>query len=248
MILASIARPHLRVPVTRTFNEIIIDTPGLVGWWKADETSGTTMVDSSPNGNDATYSGSVTLNQTPLRDGSTACIQMTANGRAATRSNSGVSVGTTSGSSATWACILKNSGGGSVLRKAFGYGPDNLAQENGPCIGYGSGVAGISTGHAYGGTDSVVTRFQSPNSTSGSVVFVAMVKSGTTWTLYENGTSVNSLTTAFSAGVYSTLDFLGVPNFPASDGFIGYGSDFMIYNTALTAAQLLSMAQAAGLA
>jgi len=37
---------------------------GLAGYWKLDETSGTVAVDSSPNGNDGTYTGGVLLNQT----------------------------------------------------------------------------------------------------------------------------------------------------------------------------------------
>ncbi|NOY30300.1 MAG: LamG domain-containing protein, partial [Planctomycetes bacterium] len=41
----------------------ISDLSGLAGYWKLDETSGTLAVDSSPNGNDGTYTGGVLLNQ-----------------------------------------------------------------------------------------------------------------------------------------------------------------------------------------
>lgn len=41
--------------------EVLADTP--IGYWKLDETSGTTAADSSGNGLDGTYTGTYTLNQ-----------------------------------------------------------------------------------------------------------------------------------------------------------------------------------------
>jgi len=42
----------------------ISNLSGLAGYWKLDETSGTLAIDSSPNGNDGTYTNGVLLNQT----------------------------------------------------------------------------------------------------------------------------------------------------------------------------------------
>ncbi|QDV78174.1 LamG domain-containing protein [Botrimarina mediterranea] len=54
----------------RIYNRAVTDeelaafaSPGLVGHWRLDETSGTTAVDSSSTGNDGTYTGGVTLNE-----------------------------------------------------------------------------------------------------------------------------------------------------------------------------------------
>ena len=45
-------------------DEVMADSPA--AYWKLDETSGTTAADSSGNGNNGTYGGGVTLNQSPL--------------------------------------------------------------------------------------------------------------------------------------------------------------------------------------
>lgn len=246
--IAFFARPHLRVPVTRTFNDLVIDNPNLVGWWKADETSGSAMYDSSGNGYDATYTGTQTLGNAPLRAGSTGCLYMGSKALAASRSPlTGINLDATSGALFTMALVMKRTGTGTNLSKAFGYGPSNISQENGPCIGYNA--PGLTTDHLYGCIDSGGTRFQASTASSGSTVFAALVKtSSTTWELYENGSLVGSLTHAYNAPIITNLEFFGATNFGSSEGIIGYASDFMLFDTNLSAAQLLAIAQAGGLA
>jgi hypothetical protein len=77
---------------------------------------------------------------------------------------------------------------------------------------------------------------------------IAFVKTGaTTYESYENGALVASNTLAYPGQTYTDIEFMGNSVFPGSYSFVGYGSDFMVYNAALTAGQLLAMAQAAGL-
>jgi hypothetical protein len=54
-----------RTPVIATYaQEVLADTP--VGWWRLDETSGTTAADSSGNGRDGTYVNTPTLGASGL--------------------------------------------------------------------------------------------------------------------------------------------------------------------------------------
>ncbi len=46
-----------------TYDEVVKATPGLQGYWRLDEASGTTALDSSPNARHGTYSGNYTLSQ-----------------------------------------------------------------------------------------------------------------------------------------------------------------------------------------
>lgn len=51
---------------------LAIKQSNLIGYWKLDETTGTTVRDSSPTGANGTYAGTFTLNQAGIGDGSKA--------------------------------------------------------------------------------------------------------------------------------------------------------------------------------
>jgi hypothetical protein len=227
----------------RTIDHLVLAEPSLLAWWKGDETSGSTMFDSGPGGHNATYTGSQTLNQPPLRVGSTGCVQMTANGNAAGISSTGIQIYSLA-SKWTLACVVKKTGGGSVLQKAFGYGPGDGATERAPCVGYRLATSATA---AYA-SEAAGTRFFSPNATAGSAVFLAIVKTGTSsWAMYENGTQVNTDTAGGSIGTNTQIEMMGSSVFAGSYGFIGYGSDFMLFTDDVSAS-LLGMAKAMGLA
>lgn len=243
-------RPHRRVtPATDPLNNSVLSPGSLVAWWKADEASGTVLKDYSGNGFDATYntgSGFLSYRNTPLRTGSAGCIGMSGLAYAAVITTSGslASVGHTSTDTWTLVAFVKKTGGGGVGAKFFGYGPANISVENGPCLEY----RGTGSNFAVTNTGSGANRIQSPNNTGGTVIMIAATKdSGTGYTLWENGTSVATATFTYGTPTNSTVEFLGATVFPGSGGFIGLGSDFIIYNTALNSTQLTAIAHAGGL-
>src|SRR5215831_579856 len=128
MLFSLTARPHLK-PSDKTFEQLADALPGLISWWKCDETSGTVCVDSI-SGYNATYSASTTLGNAPLRAGSAGCMRLTStSGYGASR---GGVVGTPldcrnggQQNSFTHCCIVKKLGGGSVTQNCFGWGPGN---------------------------------------------------------------------------------------------------------------------------
>lgn len=248
-LLMSIARPHRRVaPATDPLNTPVLSLSP-VAWWKADEASGTVLKDYSGNGFDATYntgSGFLSYRNTPLRTGSLGCIGMSGLSYAASITTSGAlaSIGHTSTDTWTLIAFVKKTGAGSVGAKFFGYGPANIAVENGPCLEY----RGTGQNFAVTNVGSGANRIQSPNNTGGTVIMIAATKNSTTgYTLWENGAAVATNTFTYGVPTNSIVEFLGTTAFAASGAFIGFGSDFIIYNTALNSTQLTAIAHAGGL-
>lgn len=244
-------RPHRRVtPATDPLNNSVLSLSP-VAWWKADEASGSTMLDYSGNGFHATYntgSGFLSYRNTALRAGSAGCIGMSGLSYAAQVVPTGLlaAVGQIyPGDSWTIVAFLNKTGGGSVLAKAFGWGVGNVGSENGPNVMY-RGAGGTARGeYSTGGAEII-----SPNNTAGTVIMLAATKDASgNCVLYENGTSVG---TATYGGVRpanpSPIQFLGTSGgVTAQYGYIGFGSDFIVYNVALNSTQLTAIAHAGGL-
>lgn len=259
MFLASTARPHIKVSHLPTLTEAILALSP-VAWWKLDEGVGaTTALDYSGNGYNATYNtdSHVVLGNTPMYNGSLACVQVTSalNFAAATASVStypALLLGLHVTDAMTMACFVKETGGGATIQKCFGYGPLHTGVDEGlPDIQYRNTAAARGrTGNA--------TQVISGNSTGGTVVFLAWTMaagvSNNVWTLYENGTSVGTTTQSFffPANV-KEWDIMGAqsntpPDAPQNSyAYTGYGSDFMLFNYALNSTQLTAIAHAAGL-
>lgn len=118
-----------------------------VGYWKLNETSGTTAIDYSGNGRNGTYSGTFTLNQLNGH------VQIGATGRVSIADNAAFSIPTFGGFS-VWGLFVKNAGS-YILTK----GGNASAAYEWSLTGAGSANAGV-TGHVFsssGGTLSTGT-------------------------------------------------------------------------------------------
>lgn len=257
MFLAAIARPHMR-PDTSDAMTKAVTQDGLVAWWKADEAPGaTTMLDYSGNGNHATYNLSVLTHlvqgNAPIRAGSNACIQFTAIDRApaaAIAASGRLNIGVSNTAPFTIAAFVKKLSSTSQIQKILGMGPDNFGvNENGPNIQYRQAFFPTNAGC----WSVEANRFYSPNSTAGTVVFLALTYNGggasPVHTLYENGTSVATSTDPYVTPHYSQVDIFGAGQNPVDTDYslVGYGSDFLIYDKALNSTQLTAIAHAGGL-
>lgn len=229
------------------YDEIVLqDHP--IGYWKADEPSGSTMIDSSGNGHNGTYSGTVHLNQSPLRAGAIASISMTSLSYAARVTVSG-GLGISAGEPFTLEAIIKKTAGAGTTGTAYG-----------GVIGYGANIPeqpGLVYRHGTNNSKATAkfytfTEVISPNETQGTIVILQMtyeVASPNNITkIYENGVLVASGTQTNNSSDTPPLNFLGCPNFSSSTGIKAQASDFAMYDYALSAARCLVHAQAAGLA
>lgn len=220
------------LPVTPSyFSQVMADTP--LGYWRANETSGTTMFDSSGNGNHAAYGANALLNQTALYPGNSACVGITTLSYAAKiASPSGALLSARTG---PWTieCIVKaiSPYSGSSTGWILAYDKGGYPTSPTPMLG-------MTYFGSPGNHDQVTSYYSSevysPNHTGGSLVHLALVyNGGSTWTLYENGARAWTGAASSQSGSVDNIWFLGNSQ-GATNGFTGYGSDFAIYNTALS--------------
>jgi len=228
--------------VTITYaTEVLADTP--IRYWKLDESSGTVAVDSSGNGGDGTYSNTGDYRLLQLgapklhKDAIASC---------ATYPNAGLpgatvavtAVTPTLSGDWTFECVrlLGNYRGVSIAK--FNLFAAITAAPNG--TGLGTSGAGTSFDCIYcdGGTD-----FISPNNTVGKITHLAATKSGTIVSLYEDGVLVASGTSA-TATLGATIEIMGSSLTGSQAPWYGYGSDFALYNYALSATRVLAHARA----
>lgn len=219
-----------RVAIPGYAATVLADAP--LAYWRANEVSGTTMFDSSGNGLNATYGPNAQLNQTALYSGNTACVGMSTLDYAAKL------VGPTGALLAartgpwTIECIVKNTGTGSSTGWILAY--DKSGNPTSP-----TPMLGMTYFGAPGVHDQVTSYYSSevysPNHTGGSVIHLMLVYDGAgTWTLYENGVQAWSGLATSQSGSVDNIWFLGNSQ-GTTNGFIGYGCDFAIYNKALSA-------------
>jgi len=220
---------------------ILADSP--VGYWKADETSGTVMADSSGNGYHGTYTVAVgvTRGAPPLRAMATASLGSDGTAVGATVPYN-VALDVAIGGTTAWAmeCVVKKvSTKGAVWDQVFG--------AIGTTGGMGLRLFYRGTGRNFATGRCDAADIASPNSTSGSIVHLIFERDGSVSNLYENGMLVAS-GTGGAAQLYGDLQFLGTAAFLSSYAFNGFGSDFALYNHALGATRALAHAKAAGFA
>lgn len=219
---------------------------GPLGYWKADEASGTVMTDSSGNGYHGIYNtaAGVTLGNAPLRAGGRGSLGVSvATWGARVPANTAIEI---AGSGRTaWAMevVVKKTGGlSSVFSQVFG--AQGSIGGDGQRIFYRWGTdRDYLLGRSYdSGTD-----VQSPNATTGQVVHAIFERNGASANLYENGTLVATGPTAVSAW-FGDLMFLGTSEYSSSYAIAATASDFAIYDHALGPTRALAHAKAAGLA
>lgn len=233
--------PDASITTDTLSTAILADSP--VGYWKADEASGTVMADSSGNGYHGTYTvaAGVTRGAPPLRVMATASLGSDGTAVGATVPYN-VALDVAIGGTTAWAmeCVVKKvSTKGAVWDQVFG--------AIGTTGGLGLRLFYRGTGRNFATGRCDAADITSPNSTSGSIVHLIFERNGSVSNLYENGALVAS-GTGGAAQLYGDLQFLGTAAFLSSYAFNGFGSDFALYNHALGATRALAHAKAAGLA
>ena len=229
----TVTERSFQVPAAKTYDMIVMEDAPLA-WYKGDEAQGATvMADSSGNGYDGTYtaSASLVLGNPALRSRGKGSMSMKAVGYAATANNAALNVWGT----AQWGMefVALYQGGGSVGQKIFGY--------NGTIGGFGS----FSTqwrGNALQATGSGAS-ISSPNNTLNQIKHYFLERNGSVMTLYENGLPV--ATGPGGGGGSGDLFLMGSSAYPSSYGFIGYASDFAIYDKAIGPDRIFKHAEAA---
>lgn len=182
--------PYVPQDFTDTYTSAILATGGLAWFGKLDEVSGTTMVDSSGNGNDGAYTGGVTLGQ-PGQDGRTAALFDGTTGYA---SIPDISALISDPTEITWEAW--------VYVSSFGTANTLIADDGNPRLflnaSSGSGLVTMLFGSFYGNTNPLTV------SAWNHVVFAT---SGGTGTVYVNGSPAGSTGSGAgsSTGTFLTL-------------------------------------------
>lgn len=223
---------------------ILADGP--LGYWKADEASGTVMADSSGNGHHGVYNtaAGVTLGNAPLRAGGRGSLGVSvATWGARVPANTTIEIAGNGRTAWAMEVVVKKTGGlSSVFSQVFGR--DGALSGNGQRIFYRWGT---DRDYLIGRSLDSGTDVQSPNATTGQVVHVIFERNGASASLYENGVPVATGPTAESSG-FGDLMFLGTAAYSDSYAIGATASDFAIYDHALGPTRALAHAKAAGLA
>lgn len=221
-------------------SEVLADTP--IRYWKLDETSGTVAVDSSGNGGNGTYTVSATQDlyikqgAPKLHKDASASCGIFIGGTQATPPVAAVGALPALGANWTIECV-----------RLYG-NARNVSSYT------GAAVFTFNTGTAYNGLwfrsafPNSASAYQqlggaldSPNDTVGQIVHCVIVQNGSTLTYYENGASVATGTLTLTPA--TAVAMLGTAN-TGSFLYYGYGSDFAIYNYALSATRVAAHARA----
>jgi hypothetical protein len=201
---------------------------GLTGYWRLGESSGTTATDSSSAGHNGTYTGGFTLGQpgAVLGDSNTSVSLNGTTGKVALPSLGTASSWTIEG----WTNLSGNAAGYNALY-ASGNGARLLIQPNGVYADDLTGGAG--SGHIDPSTDSNV----------GAWVFWALVRNGSTLTLYRNGVPIgtSSLAGHGPTSLNGTIGAQG-PGYHLN----GRADEIAVYTTALSASALQSQYTCSG--
>jgi hypothetical protein len=209
----------------------VLKAQSLVGWWKMDEGSGTTLIDSSGQGNNGTTVGSPTwttgvINQAISLNGTTQYT--TVIDTPSLRITSAITL-------SAWIKPTSLAGPYYILKKA----------KQSATNGYELSISGTGTAFFR------FNQFTSANTyrvdtksalTTSTWVHIAATFNGTTLTIYRNGIADSSKTVSAVSIVSNNLS-LGIGAEP--DGvakFPGAIDDARVYNGALTAAQILALA------
>lgn len=213
-------------------------TAGLIGWWKLDESSGTTAADSSGNGKTGTLSN-VTWNPSSGKIAGSASFNASTS-----RIELPDSTVKNAGTALTFACWFKTSASGVIV------GVNNTHYPTTPtnwCPMLYVGTNGKLLGKIW---DGLGTYIMSPNTVNnGAWHHAALVASGPNQSLYLDGALVGSLTGNNFAIGSNTINQLGVgytPGWWAGNGtWMLYGGqldDVRLYNRTLSAGEVATLA------
>ncbi len=199
----------------------------LVGHWKLVETSGTSAADSSANGNNGTYSGGVTLNQTGPYPGAGAIAadfdgvndRVDATVVNNTQLQSTVSI-------AAWVYLDSYVNNAAVL-------------ENGSSSNYFSmALNGSGQFRLQWAADSVTSTTTVP---LGTWIHLAATYDGTTVRLYQNGQLVAAQNKSISWSAFTGALALGYSPIGSAEYLDGKLFDVRLYNTALTSTEVTDL-------
>jgi hypothetical protein len=203
--------------------------PGLVGWWRFDEGSGTIASDSSGNGNNGTLQGSPLPNWVAGKYGDALSFDGTNDYVAAPSSSSLSSIGAGDFTLAAW---FQATVGQPVNTK--------LLSNSNPNTGYGfvfylggGGTLGLYLSNSggrnwYGGVTNLI---------DGTWHYGVITRSGTTISTYVDGSLVNTQTDTVG-NVATTSPLIIGSWFGTTDFFKGAIDEAQIYNRALSAAEI----------
>jgi alpha-L-arabinofuranosidase len=202
-----------------------------IAWYRADESSGTTLADSSGNGHDATLTGAAAF-----------AGGVSGNALSLSGGNANLPAGIVSGlndftisawvrptSLANWARVFD-----------FGTGTTANMFLTDDAGGTNALRFAITTGGGGG-----EQRLDGPALTANTWTHVAVTLSGNIGTLYVNGLPVatnTGMTIHPTALGSTTQNYLGKSQYAADPAFQGSIDDFRLYGTALTAQQILQLA------
>lgn len=212
---------------------VLADSPQ--AYYRMDESSGTTLHDSSGNSQNGTLNATFTLGQTGAlaNDVDTAILFNGSTGYAA------LPAGVTQGANVTLECWFK------LSNTTFGTFPRVIADDNAGSTHHGiefcieSGGGGFFANLGFN-TSSNTVAYTGTSFTAGIWYHIAVTYDGTTCILYLNGVNVASSTiskTLVAGGfVYNIARNPG----DSSDFFPGTVDEVSIYNTALSGARILA--------
>ena len=207
--------------------EEIAEIYGLVGWWKLDETSGTTAADSSPSGLDGTYVGGPTLGETGPNnavvaaqfDGSNDYVDLPI-----------VSEGFGEGiSMSLWAKPTSSAYWARFLALGNGAGADNLFLSRN---GTSSMLSGSIVDGSLSGTQRVSLTGGITNDTWHHYVFT--VDSSGFARLYIDGVQQASATIGTPSDVTRSNNYIGRSNYSADAYYQGQMYDVRLFSRAIT--------------
>lgn len=209
-------------------DEVLHDTP--TGYWRLDESAGSTVSDASGNGRDGTYAGGPALGQSPLISGPLPGTAATFNGVPATASvpdNAALDIGT---GSATWEVLLRTTAAtGAFLTKA------DAGNANGVSLTLDQGALRAQVHTAAGGV--VLSTVGRVDDGQTHHLTVVLDRAGGQLRAYADGTLIGSTSAASVAGLdLNAAAALQIS--PTSAGLSGTFDELAFYPRSLTAAEI----------
>lgn len=222
-------------PITAYQSVVLADSP--IAYWPLNDTSGASAVDISGNGNPLTYINSPTLGNAAIGTNLGVCPYFNGSNQNAQLASPPSLLQVMQGSFEVWVKSPIALNAAAVLTTAYASTPINFA------IALGSSVGSASGSNIYGGsyTGSFWQGYLSSTTFAANTLYhLVLVVSGTTATLYINGSSIGSSTitsfTPTNAAIYvgRRWDSVGSPYTNA------YISNVAMYSTTLSSTRVLA--------
>lgn len=212
------------------------DTTGIVAKYNFDNANGSKLLDVSGNGNDATLVGGAKL--IPGKNGNS--VELNGDDGYVQLPDEIVK-GLTDFTITTWVYMESSQG----YQRIFDFGNDTTTNMFLTSSGGNAGAKGLAFCITTGGSSKEEKIQKGTELESGKWVHVALVVSGNTGTLYENGKKVgentNMTLNPSKLGV-TTKNYIGKSQY-GDPNFHGQVDDFCIYNRALSGTEIAGMLQ-----